>query len=65
MLYTFTYSRHLTIASGVHGIMDLTVPGGGWSDPEEVSNAVEEGDTDERRESGLMKRILEKLRSYF
>jgi hypothetical protein len=44
--------------------MDLTVPGGGWSDPE-FFNGGKEADTDERRELGLMKRMLWMLRSYF
>jgi hypothetical protein len=64
VLYTLTYSRHLTIARGVHGIMDLTVPGGGWSDPV-FDDSGKEGGRDERRELGLMKRMLGRLRSYF
>lgn len=45
------------MASGVQGIMDLTVPGGGWS----VSSAVVVGGfggTEERRDAGVIKRIL-------
>jgi hypothetical protein len=63
VLYTLTYSRHLTIARGVHGMMDLTVPSGGWSDPGFDNSGKEDG-RDERRELGLMKRMLGRLRSY-
>jgi hypothetical protein len=44
--------------------MDFTVPDGGWSDPE-FCKIGKEDDTDERRELGLMKRMLWRMRSYF
>lgn len=57
MLYTLTNSKHLTMASGVHGIIDLTVPAGGSS-----GSTVEEDDVDgvgeAKRDLGSMNRIL-------
>lgn len=59
VLYTRTYSRHLTIASGVQGMIDLTVPGGGWS-VSAVPVAGGRGEREERRELGTINRMLEK-----
>lgn len=58
VLYTPMCSRHFTIASGVHGRMDLTNPGGGSS---ESAGSVAAGCcvTAERREEGSMKRMLQ------
>ena len=54
LLYTPTYSRDLTIASGVQGIIDLTIPGGGCS----TSAAVVVGKNDSKRAFGFKYRIL-------
>jgi hypothetical protein len=58
LLYTPTCSRHLTIARGVQGMMDFTVPGGGSFSEDGTATAVDDGVTDETRDRGSMKRIL-------
>jgi hypothetical protein len=50
----------LTIASGVHGMMDLTVPGGGSSLSNMPADAAE-GTPDESRECGSKKRMLGRI----
>ena len=60
LLYTPTCSRDLTIARGVQGMMDLTVPGGGVSLSIAVLSgaAAEEVEEDESRDCGAMNRML-------
>jgi len=45
------------MARGVQGMMDLTVPGGGWSVSGEAFIGSG-GEIDERRELGCINRIL-------
>jgi len=54
-------SRHFTTASGVQGMIDLTVPGG---DPS-LAVAKEEFvvGTDDRRDCGSIKRMLNVIKS--
>lgn len=57
VLYTPKFSRALTAAKGVHGMIDLTVPGGallGWESDVAGGNS----DPLDIKESGFMKRIL-------
>jgi len=60
VLYTPMNSRHFTIANGVHGIMDLTVPLGGISESvigvELLPDVMGSVDVSA---SGRIKRILE------
>lgn len=47
------------MARGVHGMMDLTVPGGGASESVTTATFSESEDgTDESKASGRMKRML-------
>lgn len=55
LLYTPMCSRHLTMARGVQGKMDLTVPAGGWSS---TVVGVEFWMVVERRVWGLRYRML-------
>jgi hypothetical protein len=59
LLYTPEYSRTLTIASGVQGMIDLTIPGGAWS-PHAGTEAAEAagGPTEESKYCGSMNRML-------
>lgn len=57
LLYTPIFSRHFTIARGVQGRIDLTMPGGGCSVSVVGIGAVE-GTTDEVRDFGSINRIL-------
>jgi hypothetical protein len=50
----------LTIASGVHGMIDLAVPGGGSSLSTTPADAAE-GTLEERSDCGSMKRMLHGL----
>lgn len=58
LLYTPTYSRHFTIASGVQGMMDLTIPSGGTS-PSIVEVASEPTESVVSRDSGFKNRMLD------
>lgn len=60
-MYTPTYSKHLTIASGVHGMIDFAVPAGGLSLSDVVFVGAG-GITDANRDLGSMKRMLNQRR---
>lgn len=58
-------SRHFTIASGVHGMIDFTVPGGAWSEsdgPVLVAAGAAAGE-DESRDCGWRNRMLNNTRA--
>ena len=56
-MYTPTRSRHFTTPSGVHGKIDLTVPGGGTSSLSGAWLSASEGDNP-RRDLGSRYRML-------
>jgi hypothetical protein len=56
LLYTPTYSNTLTMANGVHGRMDFTVPGGGASDSSVVDFVVD-GSGVGRWDGGMGRRV--------
>ena len=63
LLYTPTYSRHLTIAKGVHGRIDLTIPFGRLSSFRFLADSasrpvVDEISAAESNERGEMNRML-------
>ena len=60
LLYTPTYSRHLTIARGVQGIIDFTLPAGVSFSDVGTTESVDKGVTDDERDPGSIKRMLER-----
>ena len=58
LLYTPKYSRHFTIAKGVQGRIDLTIPEVGSSGTVGVSEAPAGGVVEERKDFGSMNRML-------